>query len=94
MYQHLCLGFASPDRHEQGLQDDVRGLAALQRPSDHMPGKAIEDHRELGKAFLCPDVGDVRHPDPIPRFDVELSVEFIRDYDRRLAATAADLPTE
>jgi hypothetical protein len=56
VYQHLCLGFASPDRHEQGLQDDVR------------------------------------HPDPIPRFDVELPVESIGDYDRRLAAIAAWTP--
>ena len=35
--QHLRLGFASPDRHEQGLQDDVRGLAALHRSSDDKP---------------------------------------------------------
>ena len=73
--QHLRLGFASPDRHERGLQDDVRGLAALHRPSDDTPRIEVDDHREIGKALLRPDVGDVRDPDTIRCFDVELPVE-------------------
>ena len=90
--QHLRLGFASPDRHEQGLQDDVRGLAALHRPSDDTPRIEVDDHREIGKALLRPDVGDVRHPDTIRCFDVELPVEDIVDYEPRLASVAARTP--
>ena len=98
--QHLCLGFASPDRHEQGLQDDVRGLAALHRPSDDAPRIEVDDHREIRKALLRSDVGDVaRHcprtnggqwlaPDTIRRFDVEPPVEGVVDHDRRLAFRA------
>ena len=35
--QNLCLQLAPPDSHEQRLQDDVGGLAALHQPADHAP---------------------------------------------------------
>jgi hypothetical protein len=37
------------------LQDDVRGLPALHRPSDDAPRIEVDDHREIGKALLRPD---------------------------------------
>lgn len=57
-----------------------------------MTSREVDDHREIGKALLRPDVGDVRHPDTIRCFDVELPVEVLVDHDRRLASVAARTP--
>lgn len=42
---------ASPHRHKQGLQYDVRGLAALHRLDDDTTGVEIDDDREIGEAL-------------------------------------------
>jgi hypothetical protein len=45
----------------QSLRHDFGRLAALHRPADHAAGKQIDDHGQIGEAFLRPNVGDVRH---------------------------------
>jgi hypothetical protein len=57
----------------------------LHRQSDDTPRVEVNDHCEIGKALLRPDAGDVRYPDPARRFDVELPVEGIVDFDRQVA---------
>ena len=50
MDQHLIFRFASPLRDKQGLQYDVRGLAALHCPADDMTAIEIDDDSEIGEA--------------------------------------------
>lgn len=58
--QHLVLRRAPPRGHEQSLQHDVRGLAALQCPADDPAGIEVDDDGQISKTFARPDVGDVR----------------------------------
>ena len=87
--QHLVFRFASPHRHKQGLQYDVRGLAALHRPADDTTGVEIDDDREIGEALTGSDIGDVRDPRRVWSLDVELPVERIIYDDGRPAAVDA-----
>ena len=87
--QHLALRLAPPDRHEQRLQHDVRGLTALHCPTDNPAGIEIDDDREIGEALGGPDIGDVRDPCPVRSLDVELPVERIIDNDGGAAAIFA-----
>lgn len=75
MDQNLILGLASPYRHEQGLQHDVRGLAALHCPANHPAGIEIDDDCKVGEARAGPDIGDVHDPGLVRSLDVELPVE-------------------
>lgn len=49
--QHLFLRFALPYRHEQSLQNDIGGLAALHCPADHTTGMEIDDDGQVGETF-------------------------------------------
>lgn len=88
MNQHLSLRLAPPDGHEQGLQDNIRGLLALHRPADHAPRIEIDDRAmgtppiretvarcEVGEALLRPDLGDVGHPSLVQGPDIERPTE-------------------
>ncbi len=89
MNQHLGLRLSSPNGHEQRLRHDVGHLTVLHAPTHHAPGIEVDDHGELGKTLLGPDVGDVGHPNPVRVFNVKLPVESVVDRDRRLAAIIA-----
>ena len=62
MHMDLGLWFAVPDGHEQGLQRQVRIGPALHRPTDHPPGKQIDDDGQIQKPFVGADVGDIGDP--------------------------------
>lgn len=79
--QHPVLRLSPPHSHEQSLQHDVGGLAALYRPAD--------DDGEIGEALTGPDISDVRDPRGVWNLDVELPVERVIYNDRRPAAVYA-----
>lgn len=80
---------SSPNHHKQGLQYDVRGLAALRRPADDTTGIEIDDDGEIGEALTGLDVGDGGDPCRIRIRDVELPVKRIIYDDGRPAAVDA-----
>ena len=89
MDQNLAFRLSAPHRHEQRLQHDTSGLAALQRPTDDAAGEQVDHHGQIGKALLGPDIGDVRHPHPVRRIDIKLPGKGVVDRGRRLAAIGA-----
>jgi len=56
--QHLVLRLASPHRHEQGLQHDVRGLSALHRPAYDPARIEIDDDGKVSETLAGSDIGD------------------------------------
>jgi hypothetical protein len=54
--------------------------------------KEVDHDGKIGKAFQCPDVGDVCHPDPVGLLHIELSVEAVVDDHGRSSAIAARSP--
>lgn len=89
VYQHLFLRLASPHGHKQSLENDIGGLAALHRPTDHTTRIEVDDNGEIGEALAGSNVGDVRHPGSVWSRHVELPVERIIDDDRRSATIDA-----
>ena len=92
MDQHSVLRLPAPHRHQQRLQDKVRGLSALHGPADHPAGVEIDNDGQIGEALQCPDICDVGHPDPVRRFNVELSVECVVNDHGWPAAVSAGPP--
>lgn len=86
MHQNLFLWLSPPDSHQQRLQHDIRCLTALHRPADNRAGIEIDHHREIGEAFVGPDVGDVRDPRLVRTSNVELTVQSVVDDNGRPAA--------
>ena len=79
--QHLVFRFASPHRHEQRLQYDVRGLSALHCPADDPARIEVDDNRKVSETFAGSNVSDVRDPGLVRSCYVELPVELIIDDD-------------
>jgi len=67
MDQNLILGLASPYRHEQGLQHDVRGLTALHCPANHPAGIEIDDDGKVGETLAGPEWSKKRRCASPPR---------------------------
>jgi hypothetical protein len=55
--------------------------------------KQVDHHGQIGKAFLCPDVGDVCRPRLVRRINIELSSQGVADHDRRLGARSRKGPS-
>jgi len=87
--EHLVLRLPAPDGHEQCLQDNIRRLTVLHRPTDNATGMEVDHDGQIGEAFQRPDVGNIRHPNPVGRIHVELPIERVVDDHRWPAAMAA-----
>ena len=60
---HQFIGSAAPpDRHDQGIGDQIGGHRILHRPADNAPCKQVEHHRKIEPTFGGPDVGEVGDP--------------------------------
>jgi hypothetical protein len=75
VYQYLVLQLPAPHRHQQRLQENVHCLTALHEPTDNATGIEINHDGQIGEALQRPDVGDVRHPDPVGCYHVEQPVQ-------------------
>ena len=49
MQQRIWLS-PSPDRHDQGIGDQLRRHVGAHRPADHAPGEQIDDRRHVEPA--------------------------------------------
>ena len=57
------IGFAPPpDRHHQGIGDELRRHPCAHRPTDHTPGEEIDDGSHIEPALRRPDIGEVGDP--------------------------------
>lgn len=93
MDQNPVLRLPPPYRHQQRLQYDICGLTALHRPSQSTTRKEVDHDGKIGKAFQCPNVGDVCHTDPGGLLHIELPVEaVVKDHGRSSAITARPTP--
>ena len=87
--QNLAPRLPAPHRHQQCLQDQVGGLAVLHRPAHHAAGVDVDHYRQIGEAFLRPDVGDVGHLCLVGCRNIELAGQRVADHSGWLAAKAA-----
>jgi len=87
--QHPVLWFAPPYRHVQRLQHHIGGLPALHRPAHHAAGIEINHDSQVGEALQGANVGDVCHPGPVWRSNIELAIQRVVDRQGRLATIAA-----
>lgn len=62
VHDHTGGLLASPQRHAQGIADQVGRHAFAHGPADHPPGIQINDHRQIQPAFFRVQVGDIAHP--------------------------------
>ncbi len=53
---------AAPDRHDQGIGDQLRGHGRTHRPADHAPGIEVDDGCHIKPALGGPDVGKIGDP--------------------------------
>lgn len=75
MHDHVIRLPASPQRHVQGIANQVGRHAFVHGPADHHPRIQIDDHCQIQPAFLRMQVGDVTHPFLIWRRCLEILLE-------------------
>src|SRR5690606_10724909 len=68
----------------QGFLDQFRIRRQGQCPAHGFTGKQIDDHRQIGPAHPCPDIGNIASPNLIGLLYIELPIEKIRDVQVRL----------
>ena len=86
MQQRIGLA-APPDRHHQGIGDELRRHRGAHRPADHAPREQIDDGRHIEPAFRRPDIGEVGDPFAVGRGGFEAAVEHVRSDGARLPLT-------
>jgi len=92
MDRDLSIGFASPDRHQQGLLGQVRGRPRLCRPADDTSREQVDDDTKIQPSFVRSRVGDVGHPDLIRRGRLEPLLQPILSHNGGLATIPAGSP--
>ena len=84
---------ATPDRHLQRVDDELRAEVVRERPADHAPGPGVEHDREIDLAGAGRVFRDVAHPERVWRVDAELPVDEIVGRDgAEVSAGAAPPP--
>ena len=83
MQQRIGLA-APPDRHHQGVGDELRRHACAHRPANDAPGEQIDDRSHVEPAFRGPDIGEVGDPFAVGCRRFEAAVEHIRSDGARL----------
>lgn len=63
--------------HRQGVGDDARHNARLERPANDFPVEQIHDDRQVEPAFVRPQIRDVRRPDLVRGGWRKISVQHI-----------------
>jgi hypothetical protein len=57
------IGFApSPDRHHQGIGDELRCHRSPHRPADNAPGEEIDNSSHIEPTLRCPHIREVSNP--------------------------------
>jgi hypothetical protein len=58
MVQQLLRLAATPDGHQQGIGDQLRGHGGAHRPADHPAREQVDHGRYIKLALRGPDVGE------------------------------------
>ncbi len=77
--QNLAFGLSAPYGHEQSLQNQISGLAALNGPANNTPRIEINDNSQTGKALVGFDIGDVCDPGRIRCRNIKLTIQSVID---------------
>src|SRR5260370_8556839 len=73
------IGFTpSPDRHHQGIGDELRCHRSPHRPADNAPGEEIDNSRHIEPTLRRPHISEVSNPFAIGSRRVEGAVEHVR----------------
>jgi len=83
---------APPDRHDQGVGDELGRHGVAHRPADDAARVQVDHGRNIQPAFGGPDVGEVGHPFTVRRVGGELAIEHIAG-DHRPFAIVPGQPT-
>ena len=78
MMQQRVRFAATPDRHDQGIGDQLCRHARVHRPANDATGEQVNDHSHVEPAFRRPDIGEVSDPFAIGGTGFEAAVENIR----------------
>jgi hypothetical protein len=74
-----CIGLASsPDRHHQGIGDELRCHLCTHRPADHASREQIDDDSHIEPTFCRPNIGEVGDPFAVGSGRLEGAVEYVR----------------
>src|SRR3546814_579101 len=84
MDEDLCRWLPAPDSHEQGLQNRIGCLAALQGPANDLARTQINHNGQICKALVGLDVSDVSYPNPVWVTNFKLPVQRVADRNRWL----------
>ena len=69
---------APPDRHHQGIGDELRGHRRLHGPADDPAREEIHHRRDVEPTFSGPEIGEVGDPFAVGRCGRERAIEHIR----------------
>ena len=92
----------SPDRHHQGVGDELCCHRSAHRPADHAPREQIDHGSHIEPALRCPDIGEVSDPFAVGSGGFEAAVEHVGSDDGDLplvdaakwADTAVEMPSD
>ncbi|MGY2933199.1 hypothetical protein ACVWZ6_002801 [Bradyrhizobium sp. GM6.1] len=84
MHQGIRLA-APPDRHQQGVRNQLGGHAGAHRPADHPAREQVDHRRHIEPALSRPDVGEVGDPLLVRALGLELPIQKVRRHVRNLA---------
>jgi len=67
----------SPDRHHQGVGDELGRHRCVHRPANHTAGEEIDDGGHIEPALRRPHIGEVRDPFAVGSGSFEAAIEHI-----------------
>jgi hypothetical protein len=82
MMQQGVWSAAPPERHDQGIGDELRRHARAHRPTHDATGEQVSDHRHIEPTFRRPDIREISDPSAIWSGGLEAAV-------KNIGATAA-----
>jgi hypothetical protein len=77
MMQQSIWFAASPDRHHQGIGDELGRHRCVHRPANHPAGEEIDHGGHIEPALRGPDIGEVGDPFAVGSGCLEAAVEHI-----------------
>jgi len=68
---------SSPDRHHQGIGDELRRHRCAHRPANDTSGEQVDDCSHIEPTFRCPDIREVGNPFAVGSRCFEAAVEHV-----------------
>src|SRR5690554_774751 len=80
----------APQRHAQGVTDQLTRQPMPQRPAHHLARIQVDHHRQVQPAFPGPDIADIRRPDPVRGRDCKIARQPVWKHRVTMAAIRRD----